>query len=92
MNAYLLWQDLVNAKGGLDIGGKGRKKIEFVHYDDKSNPAQAAKIYEKLITNDKVDLVVAPWGTPHHFAVAPVVERHKFLWLATLPLLLPSAK
>lgn len=78
LNAYLLWQDLVNAKGGLDIGGKGRRKIEFVQYDDKSNPAQAAKIYEKLITNDKVDLVVAPWGTPHHFAVAPVVERHKF--------------
>ena len=34
MNAYLLWQDLVNAKGGLDIGGKGRRKIEFVHYDE----------------------------------------------------------
>jgi branched-chain amino acid transport system substrate-binding protein len=78
LNAYLVWQDLVNAKGGLDIGGKGRRKVEFVHYDDKSDPAQAVKIYEKLITNDKVDLVMAPWGTQHHFAIAPVVERHKF--------------
>ena len=78
LNAYLLWQDMVNAKGGLDIGGKGRKKIEFVQYDDKSDPAQAVRIYEKLITDDKVDLVMAPWGTQHHFAVAPVVERHKF--------------
>jgi len=78
LNAYLVWQDLVNAKGGLDIGGKERRKIKFIQYDDKSNPAQAAKIYEKLITSDKVDLVVAPWGTPHHFAIAPVVERHKF--------------
>jgi len=78
LNAYLVWQDLVNAKGGLDIGGKGRRKVDFVHYDDKSDPAQAVKIYEKLITSDKVDLVMAPWGTQHHFAIAPVVERHKF--------------
>jgi branched-chain amino acid transport system substrate-binding protein len=69
---------LVNAKGGLDIGGKGRRKVEFIHYDDKSDPAQAVKIYEKLITSDKVDLIMAPWGTQHHFAIAPVVERHKF--------------
>lgn len=78
LNAYLVWQDLVNAKGGLDIGGKGRRKVEFIHYDDKSDPAQAVKIYEKLITSDKVDLIMAPWGTQHHFAIAPVVERHKF--------------
>ena len=78
LNSYLLWQELVNAKGGLDIGGKERRKIEFVQYDDKSDPAQAVKIYEKLITDDKVDLVMAPWGTQHHFAIAPVVERHKF--------------
>jgi branched-chain amino acid transport system substrate-binding protein len=75
LNSYLLWQELVNAKGGLDIGGKERRKIEFVQYDDKSDPAQAVKIYEKLITDDKVDLVMAPWGTQHHFAIAPVVER-----------------
>jgi len=78
LNAYLVWQKMVNDKGGLDIGGKGRRKIEFVQYDDKSDPARAVKIYEKLITSDKVDLVMAPWGTPHHFAIAPVVERHKF--------------
>ena len=78
LNAYLVWQKLINDKGGLDIGGKERRKVEFIQYDDKSDPAQAVKIYEKLITDDKVDLVMAPWGTQHHFAIAPVVERHKF--------------
>ena len=53
-------------------------KIEFVSYDDQSEPAKAAQIYEKLIANDKVDLLLAPWGTATHIAVAPVVERHKF--------------
>jgi branched-chain amino acid transport system substrate-binding protein len=77
-NSYELWKDQVNAAGGLEIGGQGKRMIEYVQYDDQSNPGQAAKIYEKLITQDKVDLLLAPWGTPTHIAVAPVVERYKF--------------
>lgn len=77
-NSYELWKDQVNAAGGLEIAGQGRRPIEYIVYDDQSNPAQAAKIYEKLITGDKVDLLLAPWGTPTHIAIAPVVERFKF--------------
>ena len=77
LNAYELWREEVNAAGGLDVGGK-RRKVEFVQFDDQSNGAQAAKIYEKLITQDKVDLLLAPWGTSIHLAIAPVIERYKF--------------
>lgn len=77
INAYELWHEQVNAKGGLEVGGE-RRPVEFVSYDDQSDPGQAVKIYEKLITSDKVDLLLAPWGTPHHFAVAGVLERYKF--------------
>jgi branched-chain amino acid transport system substrate-binding protein len=76
-NAYDLWRDQVNAGGGLDVAGT-KRPVEFVMYDDQSDPAQAAKIYEKLIVQDKVDLLLGPWGTPHHVAVAGVLERHKF--------------
>lgn len=78
MNSYELWKDSVNAAGGLDIDGKGKRPIEFVVYDDQSNPGQAARIYERLITQDKVDLLLAPWGTSIHAAIAPVLERFKF--------------
>jgi branched-chain amino acid transport system substrate-binding protein len=78
LNSYELWKEQVNARGGLDIGGKERRPVEFVVYDDQSNPSQAARIYEKLITDDKVDLLLAPWGTPIHAAVVPVLERYKF--------------
>ena len=78
LNAYMLWQEQVNAKGGLELAGEGKRPIEFVQYDDQSNPGQAAKIYEKLITQDKVDLLLAPWGTPTHIAIASVIERFKF--------------
>jgi branched-chain amino acid transport system substrate-binding protein len=78
LNTYNLWKDGVNARGGLDIGGGKKRLIEFVQYDDQSRPDQAVRIYEKLITDDKVDLVLPPWGTPFHIALAPVLEKYKF--------------
>src|SRR6187397_991221 len=66
LNAYELWKDQVNAAGGLDVAGEHRP-VELVMYDDQSQPGEAVKIYEKLITDDKVDLLLAPWGTPTHF-------------------------
>jgi branched-chain amino acid transport system substrate-binding protein len=77
LNVYEMWRDEVNAAGGLDVAGT-RRPVEFVEYDDQSDPGNAVKIYEKLITDDKVDLLLAPWGTPFHFAVAAVLERYKF--------------
>jgi branched-chain amino acid transport system substrate-binding protein len=76
--AYELWADQVNKAGGLAIGNQGKRPIKFVSYDDQSEPSKAAEIYERLITVDKVDLLLAPYSTSIHIAVAPVVERHKF--------------
>jgi branched-chain amino acid transport system substrate-binding protein len=78
LQAYELWRDQVNARGGLDVGGKEKRPVEFVVYDDQSEPTKTAQIYEKLITQDKVDLLLAPYATPFHIAIAPVVEKHKF--------------
>jgi len=78
LNAYELWKEQVNAAGGLDIGGGEKRTIEFVVYDDQSNPTEAVRIYEKLVNDDKVDLLLAPWGTPTHFAIAAVAEKLKF--------------
>ena len=77
LNTYELWKEQVNARGGMSVGGT-KRKVEFVTYDDQSKPEQAVRIYEKLITDDKVDLLLAPWGTPFHIAIAPVLEKFKF--------------
>jgi branched-chain amino acid transport system substrate-binding protein len=77
LNTYELWREQVNARGGMNVGGT-KRKVEFVVYDDQSKPEQAVRIYEKLITDDKVDLLLAPWGTPFHIAIAPVLEKYKF--------------
>lgn len=76
-NTYELWREQVNARGGMNVGGKMRK-VEFVSYDDQSKPDQAVRVYEKLITDDKVDLLLAPWGTPFHISIAPVLEKYRF--------------
>jgi branched-chain amino acid transport system substrate-binding protein len=78
LQAYELWREQVNARGGLQVGDKGKRPVEFVVYDDQSQGPTAARIYEKLITSDKVDLLLAPYATALHMAALPVVEKYKF--------------
>lgn len=75
---YLLWLDEVNARGGIQVGGGGRRPVEFVRYDDRSDLETAIRLVERLITVDKVDLLLPPWGTAANFAVAPVATRHGY--------------
>ncbi len=58
-------------------GGVLRRKVELLLYDDHSEPATAVRLYEKLITQDKVDLVLGPYGSPITEAVADVTEKYK---------------
>src|SRR6266850_3171375 len=50
---YLLCQKHLNAQGGL-LG----RPVELVIYDDESDEKTAARLYEKLITEDKVDAIL----------------------------------
>src|SRR3972149_11813059 len=75
---YALWAEQVNAKGGLMVKGEGRRPIEFVSIDDRSEIETAVRSYEKLMTEDKVDLILPPWGTAMHFAVAPVANKYGY--------------
>ena len=74
---YVLCQKHVNAEGGV-IG----RQIEFVIYDDGSDERTAAQNYETLITVDKVDAVLGPYGSAITEAVADVTEKHRMLMIA----------
>ena len=71
---YDLWLDQVNAKGGLAVAGGSRRPIQFVEHDDRSEIETAVRLYEKMANDDKVDLLLPPWGTAMNFAVAPVAN------------------
>jgi len=75
---YTLWQDQVNARGGLAVKGEGRRMIEFVSIDDRSEIETAVRFYEKLATDDKVDLMLPPWGSAMNFAIAPVATKYGY--------------
>ena len=80
LRGYQLCVKHLNDKGGV-LG----RKLELVVYDDGSDPATAVRLYEKLITQAKVDLVLGPNTSPITDAVADVTEKHK------MPMVAPSA-
>ena len=76
---YEVCADDLNAKGGL-LG----RKVEFVVYDDQSMPATGVRLYEKLITEDKVDAVMGPYSSPITEAVANVTEKYQKVMVTPL--------
>ncbi|MEY3871802.1 MAG: hypothetical protein RLZZ296_797 [Pseudomonadota bacterium] len=78
---YLLWAEQQNALGGLDVKGV-RRPIELISSDDRSDTETVVRTYEKLMGSDKVDLVLAPWGSNANFAVAPLANRFGYPFLA----------
>lgn len=73
-----MWVDDINGRGALL--GRG---VELVYYDDKSDPATSARLYEKLISQDRVDLLLGPYSSDLTLAASSVAERHDFPMLAT---------
>ncbi len=80
LRGYELCIKHTNDKGGL-LG----RKIELVVEDDQSQPAIAVRIYEKLMTRDKVDLVLSPYSSPLAEPVANVTEKYR------MPMVAPTA-
>ena len=75
--AYLLWERQINEAGGL-LGRPVKVLIE----DDGSGPAKAAELYQRLIAEDRVDLLFGPYSSGITSAVAPVADEAGFPLLA----------
>src|SRR3954469_3507956 len=73
--ALRMWVEDVNGKGGL-LG----RKVDFTVYDDQTSPANTPGIYTKLLEVDKVNLLIAPYGTVPTAPIVPLAkERGKLL-------------
>ncbi len=79
LKALEIWRDDVNATGGL----RGRP-VELVYYDDQANPSNEPVIYAKLISVDKVDLLLGPYSTNQIAAALPVIARHNLTTVGIL--------
>ena len=80
LQGALLGIEEINAAGGVD----GRE-IVAVRYDPQSNPARYAQLAEKLIVQDRVNVIFGCYMSSSRKAVIPVIEKwNKLLFYPTL--------
>ncbi len=79
---YELWIDTVNKAGGLEMPDGSRRMIEVVEYDSRSSNEDLVRAVERLVSQDKVDLILPPWGTGANLAIAPLMARFGYPQLA----------
>jgi branched-chain amino acid transport system substrate-binding protein len=80
---YETWADWINSRGGITVGGKPYK-VEMIYYDDKADATTSAKLTEKLITEDKVNLILGPYSSGIAAATSAIGEKYGFITIAPL--------
>ena len=69
------WADMINAKGGIRLGNRN-VPIKFIIHDDASKPDESIKAYERLVTVDKVHILLGPYSSPITVQASTVAEKH----------------
>ncbi len=76
---YRLWVDEVNKAGGLMLKKYNKRiPIEVTEIDDRSNNEDMVRLVERLMTVDKVDIVLSPWGTGPNLQAAPTFAKNGY--------------
>lgn len=78
---YDLWAETVNKAGGIKVKGAGYP-VRIIYYDDESSPQKSAQLVERLATSDKVDLILAGFGSSIAFAATAVAEKYKYPYIS----------
>ncbi len=78
-NARMLAIDEINAKGGVSVGGT-RHRLEFVSLDGGA-PGEAVKVFERLLTVEKVNIVLDGSFSSVQYALGPVLKGKNALIL-----------
>lgn len=73
---YDLYVDQINARGGFKVGDK-TYKVAIKYYDDQSDAITSAKLYERLINEDGIKLLLGPYSSGITFAASPVAEKYQ---------------
>jgi branched-chain amino acid transport system substrate-binding protein len=78
--ALKLWVDQTNALGGAYVKAFDKKiPLKLISYDDQSSTATAATLYNQLITQDKVDVLVADSGSVLTSVAVPIAKEHNMM-------------
>ena len=75
-DGYQFAIDKINDAGGVKVGGK-TYKLALKYYDDETKPERTAQLIEKLINEDKINLLLGPYGSSPTGTAAPIAERYR---------------
>ncbi len=70
-----------NDHGGITVNGK-KYMLQLVYYDDQSSSSLVPTLVSKLITQDHVNFLLAPYSSGLTAAAAPVAEQYKVIMLS----------
>ena len=73
---YDLYVHHINERGGFKVGNKNYR-VAIKYYDDQSDANTSAKLYERLITEDGIKLLLGPYSSGITFAASPVAEKYQ---------------
>ena len=71
----------INEKGGIKVGDK-TYKVAMKYYDDASTASTSVQLYEKLINEDGIKLLLGPYSSGVTFAAAAVAEKYQVPMIA----------
>ncbi|PWI57806.1 ABC transporter substrate-binding protein [Sulfoacidibacillus thermotolerans] len=74
------WAHEVNAKGGVLVKATGKKeKIQLVSYNDQSSASTAINLYNQLITQNHVNVLVSDFGSVLTSVAVPIAQENKMV-------------
>ncbi len=75
-DGYQFAIDTLNQRGGVNVGGKPYK-LQLKYYDDETKSERTAQLFEKLVNEDKVNLLLGPYASAPTGTAAPIAEKYK---------------
>lgn len=79
--AHQIWQERINERGGL-VG----REIELVCVDDRTDASSVAGIYEALLAEEKVDLLLGGYGNNSIGPAMPIAIKHEKFFVGMMGL------
>lgn len=76
LEGYQLWVKEVNAHGGIKVGNT-TYQVQLKYYDDGSSPTKSAQLTQQLITSDKVNFLLGPYGTSATLQDEAIAEQYQ---------------
>lgn len=76
LEGYQIWVKQVNAHGGIKVGNTSYQ-VQLKYYDDGSSPTKSAQLTQQLITSDKVNFLLGPYGTAATLQDEAIAEQYQ---------------